>query len=96
MSEADEQFFVGAQTVVITLLQTTQIISEVCCIKPKSYESRRNSFFFLFFFSFLSGVDAPHAYVRAWALGCFYSHISTRTFRRWTAARRLKECPSVS
>ena len=21
-------------------------------------------------------------YVRAWALGCFYSHISTRTFRR--------------
>ena len=27
-------------------------------------------------------MDAPHAYVRALALGCFYSHISTRTFRR--------------
>ena len=24
----------------------------------------------------LPGVDAPHVYVRAWALGCFYSHIS--------------------
>ena len=35
-------------------------------IKPKSFESRRNSFF-------LPGVDAPHVYVRAWALGCFYS-----------------------
>ena len=44
-------------------------------IKPKSFESRRNSFF-------LPGMDAPRVYVRAWALGCFYSHISTRTFRR--------------
>ena len=43
-------------------------------IKPKSFESRRNSF--------LPGVDAPHVYVRAWTLGCFYSHISTQTFRR--------------
>ena len=39
-------------------------------IKPKSSESRRNSFSFLF----LPGVDAPLVYVRAWALGCFYSH----------------------
>ena len=45
-------------------------------IKPKSFESRWDSSFFL------PGVDAPHVYVRAWALGCFYSHISTRTFRR--------------
>ena len=48
-------FFVGAQTVV-SLLQTTQIISDVCfmlpCglitpaqIKPKSFESRRNFVF---------------------------------------------------
>ena len=44
-------------------------------IKPKSFESRRNSFL-------LPGVDAPHVYVRAWALGCFHSLISTRTFRR--------------
>ena len=52
---ANEQFFVGAQTVV-SLLQTTQIISDVCfmlpCglitpaqIKPKSFESRRNFVF---------------------------------------------------
>ena len=51
---ANEQFFVGAQTEV-SLLQTTQIISDVCFItdqlltpaqmKPKSFESRRNAFF---------------------------------------------------
>ena len=27
-------------------------------------------------------MDASHVYVRALALGCFNSHISTRTFRR--------------
>ena len=52
---ANEQFFVGPQTVV-SLLQTTQIISDVCFItdhvayassnKTKSFESRRNSSFF--------------------------------------------------
>ena len=43
-------------------------------------------------------MDASHVYVRALALGCFYSHISTRTFQR--AADRVagqlrgdKECP---
>ena len=63
---ANEQFFVGAQTVV-SLLQTTQIISDVCFItdhvqiKPKSFESRRNSFpllffnIFFFFFFFTRG-----------------------------------------
>ena len=52
-------------------------------IKPKSFESRRNSFlFFLFFFLFLPGGDVLHVYVRAWALGCVHSLISTRTFRR--------------
>ena len=30
----------------------------------------------------LPGVDASHVYVRASAIGCFYSHISTQTFRR--------------
>ena len=44
-------------------------------IKPKSFESRRNSFFH-------PGRYASHVYVRALALGCFYSHVSTRTFRR--------------
>ena len=42
-------------------------------IKPKSFESRRNSFF-------LPGVDVSHVYVRTLALGCFYSHNSTQTF----------------
>ena len=53
---ANEQFFVGAQTVV-SLLQTTQIIlSDICFItdhvalsaqiKLKSFESRRNSFIY--------------------------------------------------
>ena len=46
-------------------------------IKPISFESRQNSFFFI------PRVDAPHVYVRAWALGCFHSLISTQTF--WKA-----------
>ena len=46
---------------------------------------------------FLPGVDASHVYVRALALGCFYSHISTRTFRRaLTASLEIKSAPSVS
>ena len=96
-------FFVGAQTLV-SLLQTTQIISDVCFItdhvrtpaqiKPKSFELRRNSFF-------LPGVDAPHVYVGAWALRCFHSLISTRTFRRALTASldscaEIKSTPSVA
>ena len=56
---ANEPFFVGAQTVV-SLLQTTQIISDICFItdhvaslaqiKLKSFESRRTSFLFFSFF----------------------------------------------
>ena len=64
---ANEQvyFVVGAQAVV-SLLKTTQIISDVCFIitrhvayassEPKSFESRRTSFFsslFFFFFFYL-------------------------------------------
>ena len=55
---ANEQFFVGAQTVV-RLLQTTQIVSDVDFVTDhvayassnttKSFQSRRNSFFFFFF-----------------------------------------------
>ena len=62
----------------------------------RSFESRRNSFFFLLFFT---RVDASHVYVRALALGCFYSHISTGTFRGALTAsvdgqlRGDKECP---
>ena len=76
---ANGQFFVGAQTVV-RLLQTTQIISDVCFITDRAAyassnqtKNRLNRDGTLF----LPGVDAPHVYVRAWALGCFYSHIST-------------------
>ena len=66
--------------------------------KPQSFESRRNFFFFFFF---LPGVDASHVYVRAWALGCFYSHISTRTFWRALTASldscaEIKSAPSVA
>ena len=43
--------------------------------EPKLFESRRPFFF-------LPGVDASHVYVRARALGCFHSLISTKTFRR--------------
>ena len=96
----------GAQTV-IRLLQTTQIISDFVLyltmlltpaqIKPKSFESRRN-----FFFSFLfTRGGCVYVYVRGWALGCFYSHISTRTFRRALTAlldscAEIKSAPSVA
>ena len=51
--------------------------------------------------SFLPGVDASHVYVRALALGCFYSHISTRTCRRVLTASvdsctEIKSAPSVA
>ena len=83
---ANEQLFDGAQ-LVVSLLQTTQnhtwrlfcncvtMLLTPAQIKPESFESRRN----VFFFSFLPGVDASHVYVRAWELDCFHSLISTRT-----------------
>ena len=68
---ANEQFLVGAQTVV-GLLQITQIKQGVSFIaatrftpaqiKPQSFESRRNSVFLS------PGVDGSHVYVRALAL----------------------------
>ena len=64
-------------------------------IKPKLFETRRNSFLFL------PGVEASHVYVRAWALGCFHSHISTGTFRKalnaWVdSCAEIKSVPSVA
>ena len=63
---ANEQFFVCAETVV-SLLQTTQIVSDVCFItdhvpyaSSELFESRWNSSFL--FFS--PGVDASHVDVR--------------------------------
>ena len=37
-------------------------------------------------------MDASRVYDRAWVLGCFYGHISTRTFRR---ALTASECVQV-
>ena len=61
--------------------------------KPQPFESRRNSF--------LPGVDASRVYVCASALGCFYSHISTRTFQRALTASldscaEIKSAPSMA
>ena len=39
-------------------------------------------------------MDASRVYVRALALGCFYSHISTRTFRRALTAS-LDSCTEI-
>ena len=49
----------------------------------------------------LPGVDASCVYVRALALGCFYSHINTRTFQRVLTASldsdvEIKIAPSVA
>ena len=46
-------------------------------------------------------MDASHVYVRALALGCFYSHISTQTFRRALTASldscaEIKSAPSAA
>ena len=65
-------------------------------IEPKSFESRRNSFFF----PFLPRVDASHVYVRAWPLGCFHSLISTQILSEGAdrvagQLRGDKECPFI-
>ena len=88
---ANEQFFVGAQTVVIKF------------VTNNSDYIRRLFYNYVFYASwnkttlvwietellFLPRVDASHVYVCALALGCFYSHISTRTFRRALTADRV-------
>ena len=38
-------------------------------------------------------MDESHIYVRALALGCFYSHTGTRTFRTAGQLRGDRECP---
>ena len=82
---ANEQFFVGAQTVVC-LLQTTQIKQGVSFIAAKKVYTSTNKTTVVCIetelFFVLPGVDASHVYVRARALGCFHSLISTETFRR--------------
>ena len=96
---ANEQFFVGAQTGV-SWLQTTQIKQGVSFIAAnKAYTSTNKTTIVWIFLS--PGMDASHVYVRALALGCFYSHISTRTFRRALTASldscaEIKSAPSVA
>ena len=99
---ADEQFFffVGAQTKASSL-QTTQIIWNVCFMTDHAAYASSNKTKIVWIETELfswPGVDVPHVYVRAWALGCFYSHISTQTFRRALTASldscaEIKECP---
>ena len=93
---ANEQFFVGAQTVV-SLLQTTQMKQGVSFIAANKVYTSANKTTIVSIETelfFLPGVDASHVYVRAWALGCFYSHISTRTFRRALTAS-LDSCAEI-
>ena len=96
-------FFCGAQTVV-SLLQTTQTKQGVSFIAAyKVYTSTNKTTIVWIETELLSlpGVDASHVYVRALALGCFYSHISTRTFRRalttsLDSCAEIKSTPSVA
>ena len=100
---ANEQFFVGAQTVV-GLLQTTQIKQGVWFIAHNKVYTSTNKTAIVWIetelFS-LPGLDASHVYVSALALGCFYGHISTRTFQRALTASvdscaGIKSTPSVA
>ena len=101
---ANEQFFVGAQTV-ISLLQTTQIKQGISFRAANKVYTTTNKTTIVWIETelsfFLPGVDASHVYVRALALGCFYSHISTRTFRMALTASldsctEIKSAPSVA
>ena len=97
---ANEQFFVGAQTVV-SLLQTTQIMSDVCFITDHGYASsnqnRLNRDETSSFFN--PGWMCLTFNVRAWEVAS--SLIGTRTFRRALTASEdscaeIKSAPSVA
>ena len=102
---ANEQFclFVGAQTFVTDNSNKTRrvIYSRQQSLHKHKQNHNRLNRDGTPFFSFLPGVDASRVYVRALALGCFYSHISTRTFRRALTASldscaEIKSAPSVA
>ena len=93
---ANEQFFVGAQTVV-SLLQTTQIKQGLSFIAANKVYTSTNKTTIVSIETelfFLPGLDASHVYVRSLALGFFCSHISTRTFRRALTAL-LDSCAEI-
>ena len=100
---ANEQFFVGAQSVA-SLLKTTQIKQGESFIAANKVYTSANKTTIVWIETelfFLPGVDASHVYAHALALGCFYSHISTRTFRRALTASldscaEIKSTPSVA
>ena len=98
---ANEQFFGVAQTVV-SLLQTTQIISDICFITKlvttaqitaKSFESRRNSF--SFFFTRGGCVSCLRACLGARLLPQSYQYpnLSEGADRDGGQLRGDKECP---
>ena len=99
---ANEQLFVGAQTV-LSLLQLTQVKQGLSFIAANKVYTSTNKTTIIWTKTelfLLPGVDASHVYVRALALGCFYSHISTHTFRRALTASldscaEIKSAPSV-
>ena len=77
------------------------IYSRQQCLDQHNRFNRDGILFFFFFLLSLPGVDASHVYVRALALGCFYSHISTGTVRRPLTASldscaEIKSAPSVA
>ena len=101
---ANELFFFFCAQTVVSLLQTTQIKQGVSFkAANKVYISTNKATVVRIeteLFS-LPGVDASHVYVRALVLDCFYSHISTRTFRRALTASmdscaEIKSAPSVA
>ena len=102
---ANEQFFVGAQTVG-SLLQTTQIIlSDVCFITDHvAYvSSNKTKIVWIQMELFFDPGWMRHIFtcVSVWALGCFYGLISTGTFRRALTASlnscaEIKSAPSVA
>ena len=106
---ANEQFFCWCSDS-STLLQTTEIRQTFVLCSHFAYASLNktkivwidtelsSSLFFFFFFT--RGGCPSHVYVRAWALGCFHSLISTQTFRRALTASvdscaEIKSVPSV-
>ena len=94
-------FFLGAQTVV-SLLQTTQIISDVCFTTDRVAYASSNKTKIIWnetelFFFFHPGWMHP----LAWVLGCFCSQIRTQTFRRVLttsvdSCTEIKSAPSVA
>ena len=100
---ANEQFFIGAQTV-LSLLQTTQIKQGMSFIATGKAYTSTNITTIIWIeveLSFLPRVDVSHVYVGTWALGCFHSLISTQTF--WPALTasvdssvEIKSAPSVA